>query len=359
MHQPDGNSEIPMSPRTPPNPEQIKSIVVRLTNWVGDSVMNTPFLTEARALFPNAKITALGRKHVADLLLHHPAVDSVYVIDDKSKNGKSEVVSYLKEMKPDLGFALPNSLGSAYMLWRGGVKHRVGYNRDARRIFLTIPVALRPRDLAVHEVRYYLRLLSPWGVSTTNPPPISLNVLENEKDSMKHWLLQRGWQEDQPIIGVNPAAFFGTAKRWFPERYAEAAEALAAKLDALVVVTGLPTERDWAQRVVSHGGSRFYNAAGEMKLRELMAFLTFCRLYLTNDSGAMHLAAALNTPLVAVFGSTDWVTTAPTNANSIIVREQTACAPCLLRDCPIDHRCMTAVTVKRVVESAGKLLGCT
>lgn len=344
---------------TVPNPESIQSIVVRLTNWVGDSVMNTPFLTEARSLFPNAKITALGRKHVADLLLHHPAVDSVQVIDDKSKQGKAQAVAFLRESTPDLGFALPNSLGSAFLLWRGGVKHRVGYNRDARRFFLTLPVPLRPRDLAVHEVRYYLRLLSPWGVTSTTPPPISLNVLESEKRAMKEWLLKRGWTQDQPMIGVNPAAFFGTAKRWFPERYAEAAQVLAEELDAVVYVTGIPNEREWAERVVKHGGKRFYNAAGEMNLRELMAFFSFCTLFFTNDSGAMHVAAAMNTPLVAVFGSTDWVTTAPMNANSVIVREHTPCAPCLLRDCPIDHRCMTAVTVESVVHHARKLLHCT
>lgn len=338
-----------------PDPSEVKTVAIRLTNWVGDAVMNTPLIAKTRELFPHAEITAMGRPHVAALLKNHPDIDDLWEIKDKDKSEKGKLVERIQKASFDVGIILPNSIGTAMLFWQGKVKHRVGYNRDGRRIFLNQAIPLRPEDLAVHEVRYYLRLLSPWGVKTSDPPQLKLVVTDEEKEKMHDWLRERNWCDNQPVIGVNPAAFYGTAKRWFPERYAAVAKSLAEKYDAKVFVTGLPKEREWAQRVVDEGGEKFHNAAGEMNLRELMAFLSLCRHYLTNDSGAMHIAAALGCPQVAVFGSTDWVTTAPLSPVAKIVREDTPCAPCILRDCPIDHRCMKAVTVDRVIEESCKL----
>ncbi len=340
----------------PPDPKTIHTVVVRLTNWVGDAVMNTPFLARARETFPNARIVALGRGSVTPLLRPHPDVDDVWTIDDRTVRGRLDAIRRLRALKADLGFALPNSMNAALLLKAGGVRYRVGYDRDARGVLLNGAVGLRPQDLAVHEVKYYLRLLSPWGVTATEPPPLKLMVSDEEHAAMAEYLAKHGVADGQSVIGVNPAAFYGTAKRWLPERYAEAARRIADERGARVFVTGLPNERPVAQQVCDAGGQRFHNAAGEMKLRELIAFLARCELYLTNDSGAMHIAAALGTPLVAVFGSTDWVTTAPLTDKFRIVRVDTECAPCLLRDCPIDHRCMTAVTPDMVVKAAQELL---
>jgi len=339
-----------------PPPSEVRTIAVRLTNWVGDVVMNTPFLTRVRETFPDARIVAFGRGSATPLLRPHEAVDAVETIDDRTAKGRIDAIKRLRALKADLGFALPNSLNAALLLFLGGVKHRVGYDRDARGLLLNHAVRLRPEDLAVHEVRYYLRLLSPWGILPGAAPAPNLETTSEELAAMAAWLAERGAPEGTPVIGVNPAALYGTAKRWDAERYAEAARRVADRMDARVFVTGLPTERDVAQAVVDAGGPRFHNAAGEMKLRELMAFLVNCRLFLTNDSGAMHVAAALGTPLVAVFGSTDWVTTAPWSPLARIVRVDTECAPCLLRDCPIDHRCMTRVKVDMVEKAAMELM---
>lgn len=333
-------------------------IAVRLTNWVGDCVMNTPFLGRLRAIYPKARIGVWGRKSVTGILQNHPHVDEIHVLDDKSRGGFLAAARELRAWRADLGFLLPNSLQTAALFAFAGVKRRVGYDRDGRRLLLTDPVALRPEDLAVHEVRYYLRLLHRFDPAPpASPPPLLLAVTDAERAEMETWLETRGVAPGEMVLGVNPAAFFGTAKRWPAERYAEAARVLADRLDCRVVVTGLPQERDVAQAVCDAGGARFHNGAGEMSLRQLMAFLARCGLYLTNDSGAMHIAAALGTPLVAVFGSTDWVTTAPLSPKARIVRVETPCAPCLLRHCPIDHRCMTGVTPGMVVEAAEGLLG--
>ncbi len=339
-----------------PHPDDVKTIAVRLTNWVGDCVMNTPFLGRLRETFPKAHIVCLGRKNVVGLFRHHPWVDEIWEINDSQKRGFHEAASRLRKLKADVGFLLPNSIRTAALFAAGKVKIRVGYNRDLRRYLLTHPVTLRPEDLAVHEVKYYLRLLHLWQDKSLDPLPLKLEVTEEEKDSMRSFLESKGMSDDKMIVGVNPAALYGSAKRWLPDRYAQVGRHFVDKYGAHVVVTGLPEERGVAEVVCKEGGPGFYNAAGEMSLRELMAFLNRCNLYFTNDSGAMHIAAALYTPLIAVFGSTDWVTTAPLGEFSRIVRVETPCAPCILRHCPIDHRCMTGVTAEMVIEESERLL---
>lgn len=343
-------------PAAVPTPGEVRTIAVRLTNWVGDCVMNTPFLARTRELFPQARIVALGRKNVAGLLHPHPHVDEVWAIDDQSQRGFLATAKRLKGLNADLGFLLPNSLKSAALFAVAGVRHRVGYDRDARRLLLTHPVPLRPEDLAVHEVKYYLRLLAVWETQARDPHPLLLTVTDEETRDMAAWLAAEGVGPKDFVVGVNPAAFYGTAKRWPAERFAEAARHFAQARNARVIVTGLPQERDVAEAVCAAGGSAFVNAAGKMSLRQLMAFLKRCSLFLTNDSGAMHIAAALGTPLVTVFGSTDWVTTAPLSPLARLVRVDTPCAPCLLRHCPIDHRCMTGVTPQMAIEAGEGLL---
>lgn len=339
-----------------PDPTEVRTIAVRLTNWVGDAVMNTPFLARVRELFPNARVYTLGRKNVAALFDGHPGVDEVWEIDDKSWKGFRQAASRLRGLRPDLGFILPNSMKSAALFAAGGVKNRVGYSRDARKALLTHPVAPRPEDLAVHEVKYYLRLLHFWETELREPPPLKLVVADEERARIDTWLEGHGVGRNDFVVGVNPSAFFGTAKRWLPESYAAVASHFVRNRAAHVVVTGLPSERGTAEEVCRFGSGRFHNAAGEMNLRDLVAFLARCDLFLTNDSGAMHIAAALGTPLAAIFGSTDWVTTAPYSPAARIVRVETPCAPCILRHCPIDHRCMTGVTADMVIASAEGML---
>lgn len=340
-----------------PDPKSVRRIAVRLTNWVGDCVMNTPFFHRLREIFPNAKITAVGRKNVAMILKPHPDVNDVWAIDDSTPAAFARTAAKLRTLNADIGFILPNSIKTAALFAAAGIPHRIGYNRDARRLLLTHPVTLRPEDLAVHEVRYYLRLLHFWEGDAKDPPPLRLMLTDEEKSQAEHWLRDHGVRAGQMVVGVNPAAIYGTAKRWLPERFAEVGAHFVREHDARIVVTGLQQEHPIAQQVCDAGGDGFINAAGKMKLRDLMAFIERCQLFVTNDSGAMHVAAAFGTNLIAIFGSTDWVTTAPLSSRARIVRVETPCAPCILRHCPIDHRCMTGVTAQRVIEEAEDLLG--
>jgi heptosyltransferase-2 len=338
-----------------PKPQNVEKVAIRLTNWVRDCVMNTPLIARIRESFPNARIIALGRKSVTPLFRPHPCIDDVWDIDDKSRAGFLDAVRRLRAERIDVGFLLPNSLKAAALFAAGGVTSRIGYDRDGRRFLLTHPIKLRPDDLAVHEVKYYTRLLHPFNIEP-GEPKLQLLVADTEQTAMREWLAERRIDTSLPIFGINPAAFYGTAKRWLPDRFAATGRNLLLRHGGNVVVTGLPAERDVADEVCRAGGPGFHNAAGEMSLRQLMAFLSLCRLYVTNDSGAMHIAAAFGTPIVAVFGSTDWVTTAPWTPTARLVRAETPCAPCLLRHCPIDHRCMTQVTVDMVTQAAAELL---
>ena len=161
---------------------------------------------------------------------------------------------------------------------------------------------------------------------------------------------------DGPVIGVSPGAAYGNAKRWLPERFAEAAAALAAPRNATVLLFGAPSERELCAQVARQTAAPVRTLAGETTLADFLEIAAACSLFLTNDSGAMHVASALNVPTIAIFGATDDVTTGPTGANAIVVREHAECSPCLLRQCPIDHRCMTRVSAGRVVQAAENLL---
>jgi heptosyltransferase-2 len=169
-------------------------------------------------------------------------------------------------------------------------------------------------------------------------------------------LAEHGIQSDDFLLGINPGAAFGSAKRWYPERFAEVARQLAGLKNAKVVIFGGPGETDIAAEIQQCLGGDCLNLSGTTSLRGLMALIRHCRLFITNDSGPMHIAAAFGVPLVAIFGSTDHATTAPYTDRAVIVRKDMECAPCKLRECPTDHRCMQAVTAADVVTAAQQLL---
>jgi heptosyltransferase-2 len=158
------------------------------------------------------------------------------------------------------------------------------------------------------------------------------------------------------VIGINPGAAFGSAKRWYPERFAEVARQLAQLRNAKIVIFGGPGETDIAAEIEQQLCGNCLNLAGKTSVRGLMALIRNCNLFITNDSGPMHIAAAFGVPLVAIFGSTDHATTAPYTERAVLVRKDIECAPCKLRECPTDHRCMTAVSADDVVQASLCLL---
>jgi heptosyltransferase-2 len=320
-------------------------IVVRAPNWVGDVVLSLPAVRDIRRNFPGARISVLARAWVADLYRAVPEVDEVW-----ESQGARPDASRLRGAF-DWGVLLPNSFGAALPLWMAGVPERMGYATDARGPLLTraVPVSADVRGRS--QVYYYRWMLAGLGLHVSGAPDASLACPEEWSRGGARKL-----GEDGPWLGLNPGAFYGTAKRWLPERYAAVADAVASRTGAKVAIVGGAGERALGEAVAGMMRRPARLLSGETTLPELVGVLSRLSALVTNDSGPMHLAAALDVPVVAVFGSTDWTETAPARGRARIVREDVPCAPCRLRDCPIDHRCMRRVGVDRVAEAALEML---
>ncbi len=340
--------------------EAIKRILVRAPNWIGDAVMCEPALRELRSLFPQAELTLLAKSSVAELFVAYPGLDRVLVYDDKrihaGLSGKWVLAGLLRRHRFDFAVLFQNAFEAAFLAWLAGIPRRYGYATDGRAFVLTDPVARPDRRSPMHQVEYYWNMLRPLG--TAGAP--SLPRLVVSADEERRWearLDSAGIASSDLVIGINPGSTYGGAKRWLPDRFAEVAERLAGRMredegkPVAVVILGAPGEESLGREIAARLKTPSVVLSGATTIRELLAAAKRCRLLLTNDTGPMHIAAACGVPVVAVFGPTDWRTTAPYGQEESIVREPVDCAPCLLRECPIDHRCMTRVSVDRVYEA--------
>jgi heptosyltransferase-2 len=320
-------------------------LLVRAPNWVGDVVLSLAAVRDLRRAFPDARLEVLARPWVAGLYAAVGEVDAV-----RESRGTLADAAALRGAC-DLAVLLPNSFATALAAWRAGIPERWGYASDGRGMLLTRRCAVPRATVGRSQVYYYRAMLEGVGVAVSGPPDVSLRCPEPWREEARTLLDVEG-----PWIGVNPGAFYGTAKRWAPERFAAAADIVARRTGAAVAIVGSAAERPLAEGIASALEARARVLCGETTLAALVGVLSRLKLLLTNDSGPMHLAAALGVPTVAVFGSTDWRETSPVSPFARVVREDTPCAPCLLRECPIDHRCMARVGVDRVAGEALELL---
>jgi heptosyltransferase-2 len=338
-------------------------ILIRATNWVGDAVMSLPAIRAVHARFPAAELVVLARPWVADLYARETGISHVIPYDAASGfhdlSAKLRVARALRREKFDCAILLQNAFEAAAIAWLAGIPRRIGYARDGRGMLLTDAILVPTAgEIPRHERFYYLELLRRAGLIEHIPPSdaIRLEGADAARASGDERFAQLKIMA--PVIGVSPGAAYGTAKRWLPERFAEAAVETARAQGGSVAFFGSAGERELCQTVaqmVAQAGVAGHNLAGATTLKEFIE-LAACRVFLTNDSGAMHIASALGVPTVAVFGATDDSTTGPTGALARVVREPVECSPCLLRECPIDHRCMTRVPAARVAEVALELL---
>ena len=321
---------------------EFTNILIRATNWVGDAVMSLPALRAIRARYPGAHIAILAKPAVADLYAGESSVDEVIRYTQPSPG---RVARELRPRGFDCAILLQNAFEAAWIAWRARIPNRIGYDRDGRRWLLTRPVTPPKRgEIPRHERFYYLELLRRAGLIDSLPESQMIRI-------------EKAGAKQDSVIGVSPGAAYGGAKRWLPERFAEAAGKLAAARGASIALFGSPSERSACEQIAQLlNGHRVTNHAGQTTLAQFIDLAGRCELFLTNDSGAMHIASALGVPTVAVFGATDDAATGPTGPQAAVVREAVECSPCLLRECPIDHRCMTRVSADRVVKQALALL---
>lgn len=339
-------------------------VLVRATNWVGDAVMSLPALRAIREYMPDAHIAVLALDWVADLYGREPFCDEVipYTARRGARDfaGKWKLASELRQRNFQGVILLQNAFEAALIAWLARIPVRIGYARDGRGPLLTHAVAVPSKgSIPRHESFYYLELLRRVGI-VDRLPDEALIRLDGAAEARKAGYVElRNHGFPGPVIGVSPGAAYGNAKRWLPERFAEAAAGIAKARGASIALFGARSERPLCDVVAGHlqsTGIAHRNLAGETTLKQFIEMSAACILALTNDSGAMHISSALGVPTVTIFGATDHIATGPTGPLARIVREPVECSPCLLRECPIDHRCMTRIDSGRVADTALALI---
>ena len=340
-------------------PGAVKRLLVRGTNWLGDGVLMAPALSALRQGFPHARIVLLAKPSVADLFHCHPAVDEIVLYRNPGIHaglgGKWRLARSLMPHRFELAVLFQNAFEAALIAALAGIPQRYGYPTDGRWFLLTHRVTQIPGLRDRHEVEYYLELLRPLGIPIIPRAPALYTNAEEDREAAAR-LESFGVLAGQPVIGLNPGSTYGTAKRWLPERYAEVVQRLAAEYNAHVIIFGGRGEEALGRAIAGMLTASHTVLSGRTSVRELMALIKRCRLFLTNDAGPMHIANALGVRVVAVFGPTNPQTTAPFGAGHELVRHAVDCSPCLLRECPIDHRCMRGIQPENVYAAAARQL---
>ncbi len=327
--------------------------------------MSLPALQALRQRYPASHITVLARSWVAGLYARENFCDEVVPYDApqgwRGFASKRRLAVQLRPSKFDCAVLLQNAFEAAAVVRWARIPIRIGYNRDGRGWLLTHPIPVpTPGEINAHQRFYYLELLKRAQLIEAYSPtsPIRLTGAAEAAEQGREWF--RNASLNERVIGVAPGAAYGGAKRWLPERFAAAAAKVARQQDASVAVFGSKAEHEICDAIrafVVAAGVHCENFAGVTTLPRWIEMIAACRLFLTNDSGAMHIASALGVPTVAVFGATDDQATGPTGSTSRVIREPVECSPCLLRECPIDHRCMTRVGAGAVVSAGLELIG--
>lgn len=320
-------------------------ILVRSPNWLGDAIMALPFLENVRLFYPHAYIAIWCKPHLVDVFKAYAGIDEIIIYPRKLKDLWN--ISLRLKKRFDVCFLLPNSFSSAFSAFLSGVPERIGYLTDGRRILLTRGV--KPKR-GLHQVDYYLNLLSNLGFKPHSCTP-TLNILP-EGNTEKARLKKRFKWKDVPIIFI-PGAAYGLAKCWPAEKFAKLAEKFKS-IGKAILILGNKKEKSIARKIIQSvsDASHIIDLTGLTSLAGAMAIVSEASIVVTNDSGLMHVIAALGCPQIAIFGPTDPKHTCPYGNTTEIIYHPVPCAPCKHRICPKDHACMEAVKVEEVYEKA-------
>jgi heptosyltransferase-2 len=316
-------------------------ILIRSSNWLGDAVMSVSAVRAIKNGRPDVHVTIAAPDKIAPMWKLIPEVDAIIPLPDASL---LSVVRQLRQQMPfDVAILFPNSLRVALETWLSRIPQRVGYRGHWRSWFVN-QIVREPRKPgpAEHHLLRFLRIARDCGAETSDIEVPNLNQTSNLKP--------------QTLLGLCPGAEYGPAKRWLPERFAEAAAKITAQASAQWILLGTKNDAAVGEQIAAAIGDHCVNRIGQTTLEQLIDELRQCRLILTNDTGTMHLAALLGVPVVAVFGSTEPRLTGPLGNRHIVLRHHVECSPCFLRECPIDFRCMKAVSADEVTDAVLSLL---
>jgi heptosyltransferase-2 len=345
------------------NSNNIKRIVVRGANWVGDAMMTLPALRELRRLFPNAHIALASRSWAKGLFISAEFVDELLIHEGRGLRSFFQQVRVWRKGQFDLAILLTNSFESGLVAALAGIPVRIGYASDGRARLLTHPIELPEWRSTRHEIFYYLRIVAglEWLFTQQQTflevqPDASLEVSADRKDEARYLLRRQGVREDRPVIALCPGSINSRAKRWPAESYAVLADRCVDTLGAQILLLGSKEELQVSRRVADRMHNKPIVLTGQTDIADVVAVLSIADMLITNDTGPAHIAAALGRPTLVIFGPTNPLTTRPFSPFAEIIQHPPECAPCMLRDCPIDHRCMTAITPDEVFARARELL---
>ena len=347
-------------------------LLVRVPNWVGDAVMCLPALRALRVLLPEAELALLARPWVRDVFPLEELGCRVIPYDTagphRGLRGRGRIASELRRERFDAAILFQNAFDAAFITRLAGIPIRAGYSRHGRRLLLTHAVAAPRTGTVGHEVHYYLELLRRLGLIASYAPVACVTLPSSQGSrSQAHARLHARVAQDipalvrasgteHPLIGISPGATFGTAKRWPAPRFAELAARLHNETGAACIFFGAAQEKALAEQVIALAAIPALSLAGKTSLAEFIELVQGCDLFVTNDTGTMHVAAALGVPTLAIFGPTNEQETRPLGRSVELVTGEAFCRPCKLRRCPIDHRCMNSVAVDQVFQAAQRLL---
>ncbi|MEW6264672.1 MAG: lipopolysaccharide heptosyltransferase II [Thermodesulfobacteriota bacterium] len=338
---------------------KVDHILVRATNWVGDALMTTPALAALKDNFPEARLTVLAKEWVAPIYAGHPAVEAVMVLDRRGRHqGLTGLVRLAGEVRRrgfDLAVLFQNAFEAALIAWLARVPLRLGYGTDGRGWLLNPAVRLGPEDRLVHQTEYYLRLLSRAGLAARPSRPVFHLSVEARRQARKR--LEELNLTGSFLLGIAPGAAYGPAKQWPASKFASTAGMILDQTGGAALVFGSRGDVEAAGLVLNLLPGRSFNLAGRTGLAEAAALIQCCGLFLSNDSGLMHVAAAVGSPLLAVFGSTDPTATGPLGDLVRVIRHPVDCSPCFRPVCPRDgHPCLDLVTAEEVAGAGLKLI---
>ncbi len=338
---------------------QVREILARVPNWVGDCIFAIPAVQRLKREFPSARLTVLVARWLVPIWELVEGVDEIIPFElrggIRDLPGKRRLVSQLRDRNFDLAVIFPRSFESALWIHRAGVPRRWGYKAGARSFLLTRPVRSDQDYRQAPRIDYYYRLLD-GGRSKEPPVPARLAIPPAVRRQALDLLSAEGIDPDKrPLVGFHPRASYGPAKCWPAAKFSRLAGKLTRRRKAIVLLFGSGRERQLLEEIVAGAGKDTVNLAGRTDLKTLAALLSLCRVVVANDSGPLHLAAALGVPVVGLYGSTDPVATGPRGARTRVIYKGISCSPCLYRVCPRDFACMERITPEEVLTAVEEL----
>ena len=347
-----------------------KNILVRVPNWIGDAVMSLPALVDIREYFANANITILARPTIAEMLREQCGINNVLVFENHTNHrglvGLLKLSHIIRKRTFDMAVLFQNAFEAAVLTSMSSIPTRIGYATDGRGWLLSQSVQC-PTDRSFHQIHYYQQLVAAITEQPLKDRYPKLVVNEHDQTACEAKFPEVFVPSNMLLIGINPGSIYGSAKRWLPERFAELGDRVVAYMlkeypeysSVRCLLVGGKGEEALGKEIADQMGSQPILLSGKTSIRELMCILRRCAILVTNDTGPMHMAQALGVPVVSIFGSTDPEATCPSGGAHALVRTKVRCAPCLLRACPIDHRCMTGVSTDQVMSAVMKQIAGT